>query len=88
LFANWRWWPNTLLAHRLASLAHAHGKGDQAAELLFQLTYERGQNISSPQVLREAAAELGLPVTEAEQALQGGAWLDQVLREDRRAKEE
>lgn len=88
LFADWRWWPNTLLAHRLASLAHTHGKGHQAAELLFQLTYERGQNISSQQVLREAAAELGLPANEAEQALQGNAWLDQVLREDRRAKEE
>eukprot|EP00887_Chlorella_sp_A99_P006442 scaffold3.g6442.t1 len=79
-FADWRWWPSTLQAHRLVALASKHGKGSAAKELLFQKTYEQGQNISQLDTLIAAGQELGLPDVEA--YLRSDAGRDEVLADD------
>mmetsp|Transcript_31905 Transcript_31905/g.69673 ORF Transcript_31905/g.69673 Transcript_31905/m.69673 type:complete len:177 (-) Transcript_31905:129-659(-) len=61
LLENWEYWPNTLQAHRLMLLADQLGKGYETQDLLYAMTYERGLNISSPDVLAQAAQELALP---------------------------
>ena len=53
LFRDWRTWPNTLQAHRLAWFAEQAGKGGLAQERLFEETYERGGNISDATTLAE-----------------------------------
>jgi len=42
-------------------LAQQLGKGDETAELLYKMTYEDGLNISSADVLVQAAQQLALP---------------------------
>eukprot|EP00959_Pyramimonas_sp_CCMP1952_P311231 6513498-Pyramimonas_sp.AAC.1 len=60
LFENWSVWPNTFQAHRLVLLADKAGKGHEAKEKMFEMTYERGMNVSSLETLCLAGDELEL----------------------------
>uniref|UniRef100_A0A7S0WXS5 DSBA-like thioredoxin domain-containing protein n=1 Tax=Pyramimonas obovata TaxID=1411642 RepID=A0A7S0WXS5_9CHLO len=60
LFENWTFWPNTFQAHRLVLLADKAGKGNEAKEKMFEMTYERGLNVSSLETLCLAGDELEL----------------------------
>lgn len=57
--------PNTLLAHRLVRLARQQAGAEAASALidnLFTRYFIRAGNIGDPLVLRQAAAECGIPV--------------------------
>ncbi|BBN00418.1 hypothetical protein MPTK1_1g29020 [Marchantia polymorpha subsp. ruderalis] len=83
-FGNWRWWPNTLNAHRLILLAETYGRGPDAKQLLLLKTYEEGANVSKLDVLISVANELGLPG--AEEYLKSDQGTEDVLAMDSRAK--
>ncbi|KAL2654136.1 hypothetical protein R1flu_022264 [Riccia fluitans] len=83
-FANWRWWPNTLNAHRLILFADTYGKGEDAKQLLLLKTYEEGANVSDFDVLCSVANELGLPG--ADEYLKSGGGTEEVLAQDSEAK--
>ncbi|KAI5083885.1 hypothetical protein GOP47_0000054 [Adiantum capillus-veneris] len=85
-FKDWKWWPNTLHAHRLVLLADSVGKGGEAKQELFRLTYEEGQNISDLEVLCAAANQLGL--SGAREYLMSDEGKQQVIKQDRAAKSE
>jgi len=59
-FEDWKFWPNTLSAHRLVLLAERNGKAGPAKSLLFRKVYEEGENISELSVLKQAGLQLGL----------------------------
>ncbi|KAK9798559.1 hypothetical protein WJX73_005482 [Symbiochloris irregularis] len=85
LFANWKTWPNTLQAHRLAWYADKAGKGHQAQEKLFERTYEQGGNISDSATLAQVAEQLQLQGAAAFLASEHGQ--DEVLAQDAAAKQ-
>ncbi|MCO5606806.1 hypothetical protein L7F22_060997 [Adiantum nelumboides] len=85
-FKDWEWWPNTLHAHRLVLLADSVGKGGEANQELFRLTYEEGQNISDLEVLCAAANRLGL--SGAREYLMSDEGKQEVIKQDRAAKSE
>ncbi|CAM9717805.1 unnamed protein product [Ectocarpus fasciculatus] len=88
-FANWKTWPNSLLAHRLQKFADSAGKGDQQVNsLVFQTIYERGGNASDLETLVSLAAEAGLSPADARAYLSSGEGEEDVLRDDNRAKTE
>ena len=55
---------NSFTAHRLIHLAAAHGKQDQAKELLLSGHFEHGKDIGSQEYLSELGQQLGLPEAE------------------------
>ncbi|HKU30182.1 MAG TPA: DsbA family oxidoreductase [Arthrobacter sp.] len=55
---------NSFTAHRLIHLAAAHGKQDQAKELLLSGHFEHGKDIGSQEYLSELGQQLGLPEVE------------------------
>ncbi|GAB4821845.1 hypothetical protein N2152v2_008891 [Parachlorella kessleri] len=85
-FKDWQWWPNTLHAHRLVALAKKHGKGHEANAMLFQKSYEEGQNISRLDTLVDVGEQLGLPGVTA--YLSGQEGLDEVRQDDAFGKRE
>lgn len=98
-FGNWTWWPNTLNAHRCsvyleqldaASALSEREKETRGLDLVkkyYELTYERGENISTPEGAAKALEELGFArATDATQWLQGGGGMDEVRRADSFAK--
>lgn len=99
-FGNWAWWPNTLNAHRLcvyldeldsgrADLSAAE-KEKRALDLMkkyYELTYERGLNISTPEGAALALEELGLAKSkDAVVWLEQGGGKREVAQADRFAK--
>ena len=52
--------PNTLDAHRLVHWATLEGKGDSAVERLFSLYFVEGEDIGQAEVLKRAAADIGM----------------------------
>ncbi|GBG83225.1 hypothetical protein CBR_g36839 [Chara braunii] len=84
-FGDWKWWPNTLHAHRLVHLAEKVGRGSEAKDRLFQKTYEEGGNVSLVDVVCSIADDMGLEG--GRQALERGEAMAEVIAEDRRAKE-
>mmetsp|Transcript_125644 Transcript_125644/g.268108 ORF Transcript_125644/g.268108 Transcript_125644/m.268108 type:complete len:183 (+) Transcript_125644:228-776(+) len=99
-FGKWTWWPNTLNAHRLCvyleEMDGARGdlsdeeKGKRHLALVdkfYELTYERGVNISTPEGASQAVEELGFAkATDAATWLQQGGGRDKVVAEDHYAK--
>ncbi|MDQ0031915.1 DsbA family oxidoreductase [Arthrobacter bambusae] len=55
---------NSFTAHRLIHLAAAHGKQDEAKELLLSGHFEHGRDIGNPEYLSKLGTELGLPEAE------------------------
>lgn len=65
--------PNTLDAHRLIRWAAPEGLQTRTAMVLFARYFERGEDVSDPGVLREAAGEAGLDPAVIERLLAGDA---------------
>ena len=84
-FQDWKWRANTFPGHRLIALARQHGKDQETAAKLFDLAYEKGENISSVEVLEKAGKELGLP--EVEEWVNSDEGSLDVLRDDSEAKQ-
>ncbi|UKA64726.1 DsbA family protein [Arthrobacter sp. FW306-04-A] len=55
---------NSFTAHRLIHLAAAHGKQDEAKELLLSGHFEHGKDIGSQEYLTLLGSDLGLPEAE------------------------
>lgn len=73
--------PNTLDAHRLIRWAGAAGHGEAAADRLFQLYFEEGEDIGDRAVLAAAAEEIGLDGAEIRDRLDAGTDADSVKAE-------
>lgn len=101
-FTKWDWWPNTFNAHRICvyldeidaartdlTERQRSERGRDLVKKLFELTYERGENISPPKGAARAIEELGYG--KADDAVrwleQGGGW-DEVVKADAGAKRE
>jgi len=83
LFAHWKWWPNTIASHCFALIAEEEGKSDKAQDVLFQLAYEEGCNISQTNLLcDEAARRVGISCDEH----QLNSKIEEVLKRDQAAK--
>ena len=96
-FENWgnqnpdSMWANTLHAHRLMQFVrqkHGWSKIHSFKNLIFQCYYEKGWNISDINVLIEVGVLGGLDKQELEQYLNSDAGKQEVMEEDRRAKNE
>ncbi len=83
-------WPNSVKAHQLVLLAQQQGKGREAKELLFQLAYEEGKNISLVEELVDAAEKLGLgvPADEVRLYLEQDQGRQEVMADDKLGKRE
>jgi 2-hydroxychromene-2-carboxylate isomerase len=55
------WPPNTLAAMRAAVWAERAGRGEAFARTAFRRAFAGGEDLSDPDVLADAAAEVGLP---------------------------
>lgn len=85
-FANWKWWPHTLQAHRLIQYGHRHGRGSKLKEAVLVACYEKGENVSSKEVLIKIGEEVGLPNVRDYMTSDEGA--KEVLEQDKKAKTE
>ncbi|EFN58796.1 hypothetical protein CHLNCDRAFT_140580 [Chlorella variabilis] len=83
-FANWKWRANTVKGHMLVALARKHGRSHEANELLFQKSYETGDNISDAATLLDVGRQLGLPEEELQAAFGGDEMDGELLREVQR----
>ncbi|GJP48408.1 hypothetical protein CLOM_g7697 [Closterium sp. NIES-68] len=87
-FADWQWWPNTLHAHRLVHAATKHGKGSEAKQRLFEMTYEEGRNVSDARELAAAATALGLTHIDSAAYFESEEGQQEVLEDDAYGKKE
>eukprot|EP00927_Polykrikos_kofoidii_P066529 TRINITY_DN62109_c0_g1_i1.p1 TRINITY_DN62109_c0_g1~~TRINITY_DN62109_c0_g1_i1.p1 ORF type:complete len:207 (-),score=47.85 TRINITY_DN62109_c0_g1_i1:30-650(-) len=102
-FSSWRIWPNTFNAHRLCYFlakkdAESGAALDESTKVkraldlvnkFYELTYERGENISTPAGAAQAIEELGFgSAAEAEAWLRQGGGEDEVIEADTYAKKE
>jgi predicted DsbA family dithiol-disulfide isomerase len=69
---------NSFNAHRFSHLAKKHGLGIEAEEQLFKAYFTDGKNIDNQDTLVELGKELGLDAVEIKQALESGAYADEV----------
>lgn len=72
---------STFDSHRLAAMAAEHGVADEVDEALRRAHFSEGRAISDPAVLRDIAAEAGLPVAEVDRVLHGDAYSEDVRRD-------
>jgi len=81
-FSDWRWWPNTLNAHRLVHFAQAKGLSSSAAKAaIFEALYEEGINVSGPEALADVAArKLGLDRSEVLRHLESDEGVAEVIK--------
>ncbi|KAK9811679.1 hypothetical protein WJX72_008223 [[Myrmecia] bisecta] len=84
-FSDWKWWPNTLHAHRLAAFGAKHGKGHETEDRLFRCIYEEGGNVSLLPTLATLGHELELPDVGA--YLESDEGREEVLQQDAHAKD-
>jgi predicted DsbA family dithiol-disulfide isomerase len=61
---------NTRLAHEATEYARVHGKGNEFHKVVFRKVYAEGQDPSQWDVLRSAAAEVGLNAEEMQQEVE------------------
>ena len=52
-FKNWKFWPNTLLAHQLILKGKLNNKSEEILKECFLLTYEKGENVSLESVINK-----------------------------------
>lgn len=88
-FADWRWWPNTLKAHRLVLFAQNRGISSSATKAaIFEALYEEGANVSEEETLANiAASKLGLNKEEVLAYLQSSDGVQEVLQEVMQAQQ-
>lgn len=78
---------NTMKAHRLVHLAGSVGKQDEAEERLFESYFKLGENVSEAEVLKSAAADIGLDSDEVVKLLESDRFSDEVTAEYEEALE-
>ena len=59
-FSNWKFWPNTLLCHKLMAEANKKGIVNEVLEELFKYCYEMGKNVSLENTLNEIGNKFGI----------------------------
>ena len=69
---------NSFNAHRFAHFAKAHGKQDEAEELLFRSYFSDGKNIDDYATLIQLGTEIGLDAKELQSALESGQYANEV----------
>jgi predicted DsbA family dithiol-disulfide isomerase len=69
---------NSFNAHRFAHFAKAHGKQNEAEELLFQSYFTNGKNIDDFATLMQLATKIGLNADELSEVLETGSYADDV----------
>jgi predicted DsbA family dithiol-disulfide isomerase len=79
--------PNTRDAHRLIRWAEAIGKGAQMKQRLMDFYFTEGADLSSADVLVQAAADVGLDPAQVRADLSGDKDVAEIEREVRMAKE-
>ncbi len=77
--------PNTMSALRLGELARELGRHDELHARLMDAYWAEARNLSDPDVLRELAAEVGLPEPEVTELLGSDRYRDQVEGSTRQA---
>jgi predicted DsbA family dithiol-disulfide isomerase len=78
--------PRSRLAHEAAHWARRQGKFDAYNDALFRAFFQRGEDISNPDVLTRLASAVGLDSSELREALENHLYLDDVLADEREAK--
>ena len=59
-FSDWKFWPNTLLCHKLIAEAKKKKKGNEVLEEIFKYCYEMGKNVSDENILNEIGNKFGI----------------------------
>lgn len=77
--------PNSRSALRLAELAREHGLHERFHDHAMEAYWQEGRDIGDSAVLRELAAEAGLPPAAIEDVLSSSRFLDVVEESTRRA---
>ena len=79
--------PNTIDAHRLILWASQHGKQLEMKQRLMDFYFTEGKDLTSRDVLVEAAAEVGLDTDQVRELLAGDTDVDLVSNAAEQAKE-
>ena len=77
--------PNSMTALRLTELARDRGRHGALHDRLMDAYWAEARNIGDPAVLREEAAEVGLPAGDVEDVLAGERFRDRVEASTREA---
>jgi predicted DsbA family dithiol-disulfide isomerase len=77
--------PNSLRALQLTELARDLGRQPEVHDRLMDAYWSGSRNIGDPEVLRQLAAEVGLPEVEVEEVLAGDRYRDRVRESTRQA---
>ena len=78
--------PNTADAHRLVLWAQDREKGMEMATTLFRAYFSEGKNVSAPEVLVDAAVDVGFDADAAEALIAGDAYAEAVRESQQRAQ--
>lgn len=78
---------NSFLAHRFAHFAKAHGKQNEAEELLFRAHFTTGKNIDDLPTLLELGKEIGLDPEALKKSLEKGDYTEDVKNDIREAQQ-
>lgn len=83
LFADWKYWPNTLKAHQLIHFCSKNSicSTDEANKHLFEAEYEKGQNISSEECLVAIGKNLGANEEDLQKYLSQDQGADEVKKD-------
>ncbi|QAX30837.1 DsbA family oxidoreductase [Leisingera sp. NJS204] len=73
---------NTFQAHQLIEWAEERGKGHEMKQALLAAYFTDGKDVSDPEVLTQAAGNLGLDGSEARAALDSGKHADSVRQRE------
>ena len=79
--------PNSMAALRLTELARDRGRHGALHDRLMDAYWAEARNIGDPDVLREEAAEVGLPAADVEDVLAGERYRDRVEASTREAND-
>jgi predicted DsbA family dithiol-disulfide isomerase len=77
--------PNSLRALQLTELARDLGRQPEVHDRLMDAYWSESRNIGDAEVLRQLAAEVGLPEVEVEEVLAGDRYRDRVRESTRQA---
>jgi len=79
--------PRSRRAHEAAQWARSQGRFNEYNAALFRAFFERGEDISRPEVLLKLAADLGLDTSSLSNALDNREFEASVLADEREADE-
>jgi predicted DsbA family dithiol-disulfide isomerase len=78
---------NTRIAHEATEYAREHGKEIEFHRVVFQKVYGQGLDISSWDILRSAAEEVGLDAADMQAVVDSGKYTAEVAAQVRQAQE-